>query len=108
MGGAGGGTSRNFKKILNRHGVTSLSAGCPPHKKKYIIEKIRYTFAAHLANIRRTRAELFTKFAAHLPHIKLSLRKNAALHFLQIFLHLSIASVSDSAKHLVMYRFHNS
>ena len=38
--------------------------------KNYLIEKIRHTFSAHFANIRRTRAALFTKFAAHLPHIK--------------------------------------
>ena len=31
------------------------------------------TFAAHFANIRRTRATLFTKFAGHFLHIKLHL-----------------------------------
>ena len=32
--------------------------------------EIRRTFAANFVNIRRTRGTLFTKFAAHLPHIK--------------------------------------
>ena len=30
--------------------------------KNYLIEKIRCTFSVHFANIRRTRAALFTKF----------------------------------------------
>ena len=43
---------------------------CFPTQKPKYLKKIRRTFAAHFANIRRTRAALFTKFAAHLPHIK--------------------------------------
>ena len=52
--------------------------------KNDLIEKICRTFSAHFANIRRTRAALFTKFAAHLPHIK-QFKESAAPHYLQNF-----------------------
>ena len=52
--------------------------------KNYLIKNIRRTFSAHFANIRRTRAALFTKFAAHLPHIK-QFKESVAPHYLQNF-----------------------
>ena len=55
------------------------------------------SFSPHFANIRRTRAALFTKFAAHLPHIK-QFKESAATHYLQNFAALYLCLWSTTVR----------